>query len=174
MFWPAENDLDGSFKSPAALRGWQWTQWIGWQLNDWHQAVEKLPFSCDVVRLSTHQLQRWETAAAWHPWSRHRIIFSSSHQNRRHIRAEIMRPRTAARIRFQRADKHRLTLNKDILAATLILARASVFTSAVGREEKEPSSSDCHCVTDISCQDVCRRGFKQVLESTPTKIPDKC
>lgn len=35
------------------------------------------------------------------------------------------------RILFQRGDKHRLTLNKDIFAATLILALASVFTSAV-------------------------------------------
>lgn len=38
---------------------------------------------------------------------------------------------------FQQPDQHRLTLNKDILAATLILARASVLTSAEKKEERE-------------------------------------
>lgn len=46
----------------------------------------------------------------------------------------------AIRILFQHRDKHRLTLNKDILAATLILALSSVFTSAVEKKKRRQSS----------------------------------
>lgn len=130
-----------SWKSVSSSNNWAWT-------------VTNSDFSPDVVRLSTHQLQLPNSHAK--PFLATQASEQTESGNNEAANGD-------KRSSFSAGDQHRLTLNKDILAATLILARASVLTSAERERGEEEEKS-------LSGSEMFAVDFKQVFRVNTDKI----